>query len=65
MNNAVGNKIALLMKEGKPQAQAVAIALELQRAGKLDVSGMTKAWAVGKHAAKAAKKMAVIGKGKK
>lgn len=31
----VGQKIRLLKKEGKPQKQSIAIALEMQRRGKL------------------------------
>lgn len=34
-SEAVSKKIALLMKEGKPQAQAVAIALDMERRGEL------------------------------
>ena len=36
---AVGKKIAKLMKEGKPQKQAIAESLSMKRAGRLTAKG--------------------------
>lgn len=38
-NPGVGKKISHLVAEGKPQKQAVAEALSMQQAGRLDASG--------------------------
>ena len=38
-DSPVGKKIEILMGEGKPQKQAVATALSMQRAGRLTASG--------------------------
>lgn len=39
MGKGVGKKIGILMGEGKPQAQAVATALSMERAGRLTPAG--------------------------
>lgn len=38
-NSAIGRKISKLVHEGKPQKQAEAIALQMQRSGRLTPSG--------------------------
>lgn len=38
-NKAVSKKIGVLVREGKPQKQAVAMALSMKRAGRLTKSG--------------------------
>jgi hypothetical protein len=38
-SDAVGKKVALLVREGMKQKQAVAVALDMERAGRLTASG--------------------------
>lgn len=56
----ISEKVAKLIKEGKPQKQAIAIALSMKRRG--DGGGMSKAAVMARHADRQAARLALVKK---